>query len=228
MTTAMTISTFVQWMTMSDGRIYIISLSSTDGDRVLVRVLIENESGREETEFCLLREFAEKMNLEAGEIDSGEISEIEYFAEVTRAYFSACSSFAFTESSLKALERKLIQKGFDKNIACEAVEYLASRGFIDEAEIAKNRARVFLNKKWGRGRIFSKLNEEGFPKHAVECVRDELDKIDFAEICADLIKKKFGELPEDRREREKMYASLIRFGYSGSDIKAAMKIILEN
>ena len=40
--------------------------------------------------------------------------------------------------------------------------------------------------------------------------------------CVCLIEKKFGEIPADRAEREKMYAFLVRYGYNGDTIKAAI------
>ena len=210
---------------VSDSGIHIISMSAVDGERVVVRVLVENEAGSERIEFSLLVGFVEELGLELGEISGEKIAAIEHYAEITKAYFSACSSFAFCEGSLKSLERKLIQKGFDRDSSHEAIDILSSRGLVNEVEIAKSRVYVFLKKKWGKIRILSKLFEEGFPHSVIESVREELDEVDFAELCVEHIRKKYREIPDDRLGRQKMCASLVRYGYSQSDIREAFKLI---
>ena len=151
--------------------------------------------------------------------------EIEYCADVTKAYFSACSSFAFAPSSLRGLERKLIQKGFASDTAREAVGFISSRGVVDEAEVAIRRFELMIKKLWGRSRIISKLREEGFSSETVSSVDERFRDVDFAESCANLIKKKFGRVPKERQERDKMLASLTRYGYSATEIRKAISII---
>ena len=42
---------------------------------------------------------------------------------------------------------------------------------------------------------------------------------------AELIEKKYGGIPEDRHDRELMFASLTRMGYSSSDIRDAVRLL---
>ena len=67
------------------------------------------------------------------------------------------------------------------------------------------------------------MDEEGFSDECLDGVREYLSEIDFEELCAEHIEKKYGEVPTDRRELEKMYAALSRYGYSGSEIRSAIK-----
>ena len=85
--------------------------------------------------------------------------------------------------------------------------------------------RVFLSKKWGRNRILAKLREEGFSDGCLDSIKDYLSEIDFEELCAEYIQKKYGVIHDERRELEKMYAALSRYGYSGSEISSAIKKI---
>ncbi len=204
---------------------YVKSLASGDGGKAKVRVLIENRSGSEEIEFILLGEFVEELSLEIGEISEDIILDIERYAEVTKAYNSAVASLAFADSSCKALARKLAQKGFDRDIAEDAVGIALSRGLVDENRMVESRIRIFLGKRWGRGRILAKLREEGFSDDCLDKVREYLSEIDFEELCAEYIEKKYGKISDDRRELEKMYAALQRYGYSGSEIRSAIKRI---
>lgn len=210
--------------TFKDSGIHIISLVSGEGGRVKVRVLVENRSGSEEIEFSLLCELVEKLELSVGEISGDTLSEIERCAEITEAFFSACASFAFAEGSKKALSRKLLKKGFSKEATLAAIEIVDARGFVNESEIAFSRMRAFLAKRWGRGRIIAKLFEEGFEGSAIDSVNDALDEIDFPSACAAVIERKYGDIPADKRERDKMCASLSRLGYSLAEIRSAIKI----
>ncbi len=205
--------------------IRITSISATGGDKVTIKVLVSNPSGREDAEFTVMNVHADKLGLEIGEIDEELIPELEYYADVARAYSSACSSFAFSPSSLRSLSKKLIQKGFERDVVSDAIEALRGKGAINESELAIRRAQLLSEKLWGRSKILLKLHEDGFDGGAISCAMSALDDVDFASNCAELIRKRFGAIPEERRELDKMYASLSRMGFSSSDIRAAMSLL---
>ena len=205
--------------------IFIIEIESKDNGKVKISVSVRGVAGSEEHKFLLLSRLADKLSLSIGEIDGETLSLIEYYADVTRAFSSACASLDYTEGSLRSFERKLINKGFSRDVTADAVALLAETGFVNEAEIAQGRARVFVRKHWGRMRIFAKLREEGFADNSLDGVREYLSEIDFEELCAEHIEKKYGEIPTDRRELEKMYAALSRYGYSSGEIRAAVAIL---
>lgn len=205
--------------------IRLITAKPSGDERVILTISISNPSGSEETEMVLLSEHFHKMGITIGALDTEIMPELEYWSEVARAYASACSSFAYTPSSLSALEKKLVQKGFPKDIASDAIASVKARGFVDESQIALRRAQLCVEKKWGRSRVLMKLREEGFADQSLEAAREFLASVDFAENCAALIKRKFGNIPEDRHERELMYASLSRMGYSVSEIRAAQETL---
>lgn len=205
--------------------ISIMSISTCGSEKKTVRVLISNPSGREEVEFLLMNLHVEELGLSVGGLEEELLPELEYYAEVAKAYSSACSSFAFTQSSYSALFKKLLNKGFPKDICEEAIDCLKKTDFVREDEIALRRAQIFVEKRWGRGRIIMKLREEGFGDGSMSLAKDFLDETDFSAICAEHVLKKYGGVPEDDHERKLMYASLARMGFSSSDIKQALKII---
>ncbi len=202
-------------------RITAIVVSGTE--KKTVRVLVSNPSGREESEFSLLNAHADVLSLSVGEIGEEILSELEYFAEVANAYNSACSSFAFTPSSYSALFKKLLTKGYPKDVCADAIDCLKETGFVKEEEIALRRAQIFVDKRWGRSRIIMKLREEGFDDSVMDSARAFLEETDFPLVCAEHIRKKYGGVPEGDRERKLMYASLSRMGFSASDIRDAIK-----
>ena len=194
----------------------------------LVSVEVANDSGREKVEFVLLEELWQSLEIEIGNDINKKLSVIDSYSAITAAYLSACSSFAYVQSSFKALQRKLLGKGFSKEASREAIEIIRRRGFVDEGAIAHCRAELAVEKLWGRSRILAKLYEEGFPTEVIDEVSGYLDEVDFAENCERVINKKYPCLPSERKEHEKMYASLLRFGYSSSDIRKALANIHNN
>jgi SOS response regulatory protein OraA/RecX len=210
---------------VSANGVRITAIVPSGSDKKTVRVLVSNPSGSEEVEFIIMNAHVERLSLAVGEIDPVILPELEYFAEVAKAYSSACSSFAFAPSSFSALYKKLIGKGFPKDVCCDAIEFLKLAGFVKEGDIALRRAQIMVDKRWGRGRIIPKLREEGFSGDALDLAVEYMDSIDFGAICAEHIRKKFGEVPEDPHDRKLMYASLARMGFSSSDIKDALKLL---
>ena len=212
---------------ISDSGIHIISLVSNDGGLVKLRVLVENGAGSESVEFSLLDECVNELGLSIGDINGDIMPEIERSAEVTRAYLSACSSLAFADSSCRALERKLIQKGFARDIAEDAVGIVLSRELVNESNIVESRVRIFLQKRWGKMRIVAKLREEGFCDKAISHALNVLRDVDFAELCTEHLRRKYQVIPSDSREREKIYAALMRYGYASGEIRAAFKMLAD-
>ena len=202
--------------------ITVTSIRQPTPDAVSVGVEIISGENRRSESFLLLSEFFERLGIEVGELSGDGLCDVEFWSNVTEAYMSACRSFAFTPSSLSALRAKLISKGFERNVAGQAIEHLRSRGFVDEEEIALRRAEIFVSKLWGQTRIMAKLREEGFDDSVTDAVCNYLEDVDMVALCASLIEKKYGTVPSDRREREKMCGALYRYGYSPSEIKLAM------
>lgn len=203
----------------------ITAISPSGSEKVTVRVTVANPSGSEKVEFSIMKVHSERLELSIGEIEEEMLPELEYYAEVARAYSSACSSFAFSPSPLRSLLKKLVQKGFERDVATDAIEVLKDSGAINEHEMATRRAQLLSEKPWGRSRILMKLREDGFDDGAISCAMSALDEVDFASNCAELIRKRFGSIPKERQELDKMYASLSRMGFSSSDIRAAMSMV---
>ncbi len=207
---------------MADGRVSVSADIGCDGEC-------------ESAEFVLTDELFRSLELSGGSIPEcicekycllrEDLEALDFYASVSRAYISACASFAYSPGSYRGLLRKLVQKGFSRAVAEDAVELVRKKGFVDEESIARRRAELLAGKLWGRAKILSKLREEGFDAEAMSAALEYLGEVDFAENCAALIRKKYGDMPNDRREREKLYASLSRMGYSSSDIKKAAMLL---
>ncbi len=203
-------------------------------------------SGGEETELCFELsdgEHIEKKKLiitaemffELGfphfpcgkvEISCGKLDEIEYLAEKTAAIKRGLYILSFADNTKKSLVRKLILKGFSREIAADAADHLEKAGFINETEAAKALSRDMAEKKlYGPRRIAAALYEKGFSRDAVDRAMEELNA-DFHIICGKRIEAMGGKsLFADKAQKQKAVASLMRYGFSYDDIREGLKLL---
>ena len=132
----------------------------------------------------------------------------------------------YGDRSARRLTAGLTAKGISRETAEAAAAYLVRKGYIREEDTAARRAVQGLRKGWGPRRIREDLRAHGFEGDAVERAMASLEDVDFAEVCATVIRKKYGGLPggdESAGERRKMVAALMRLGYDMEHIRGAMR-----
>lgn len=210
-------------------RIEVISVSSlAEGAEILLTVkLIDEESGNyEKKKLSLFTEKYLELGLRRGSvIDVNTFDELERISEACRAIKKGSDLLSYAASSKKQLAQKLKRRGFDGARAEEAVDYLESAGMIDERENVRAAVSLSLKKLWGRKRIYCELIKKGYDR---SCVSEEVDIIDFEEFvenCKRLIAKRVNDIPSDPVELKKLINFLARYGYSFSEIKAALSAL---
>ena len=134
----------------------------------------------------------------------------------------------YGDRSARRLAISLTAKGVAREMADRAAEYLVRKGYIREEDTACQRVRQDLRKGWGPSRIREDLRALGFLPDAVEQALASLDEVDFAASCAEVLRKKYGEIPEDRSARQKMTAALMRLGYDSGHIREAVRMVLRD
>lgn len=132
----------------------------------------------------------------------------------------------YGDKSARRLAYKLNAKGIDRETATAAAAYLSEKGYIREDDTARLRAEQGVRKGWGLRRICEDLRAQGFTADAVEDAVEALSEVDFTENCAAVIRKKYGDVPEERPARQKMVAALMRLGYDSEEIREAMRMLL--
>ena len=143
--------------------------------------------------------------------------------EIEKAKQKGLLLLGYGALSAKATKVKLMQKGFAEEVADEAVEYLIEKKYIDENRDALRLSESLIRKKYGKRRILSAIAAKGYGEDAIASAEDFLESIDFIELCRDLIKIKFKEMPKDRAEMQKAIAKLVALGYNVSEIKSALR-----
>lgn len=120
--------------------------------------------------------------------------------------------------SEKELEKKLRDKGFPTPVIKEALENLSDLKYLNDASFAMGWARnLAVNKLWGNRKISAGLQEKGVAARliadAIASVRQELSE---EEAIAILIRKKTSKKTDaalDRKEKQRIFASLMGRGF---------------
>ncbi len=174
----------------------------------------------------LLPEQYADLGVKAGEITAERADELIEAGRLCGAIRRGAALLGYGDQSARKLAYKLTAKGIDRETAASAVAYLAAKGYIRESGTAALRAQQGVGKLWGPRRIREDLRAQGFTPDAVEEALDALSEVDWAENCAAAIRKKYGEVPADKAERQKLTAAVMRLGYDSDTARQAMRMLL--
>lgn len=126
------------------------------------------------------------------------------------------------DRTVSEVSQRLQRRGVSEELTARAVQTLADQGFLDDARFA----RLFVADKrtleqWGSERIRRGLLLRGIDRHlaeealAVEPAPELADEEPESELARalTLLRRRFPEPPEDRRERNRALGMLMRKGY---------------
>ena len=155
--------------------------------------------------------------LDVGEEFSEEEADSLFDAGLTCAVeLKAVGYLARAEQSRFGLNRKLIEKKFDKKYVEAALTYLESRGYLSDQRFATawlNTRKI--NHYEGRSRLAAELASRGIARDVANKALDEF----FTENDEDEICRKAYEKLSKSKSGEKLTAALIRQGFSMKQIK---------
>ena len=124
------------------------------------------------------------------------------------------------QMSRRELGAKLRDKGVDDETAAWCVDWITEHGFIDEESYAAAIARHYAAKGYGEGRVRQELMRRGIPRElfddAFAAMPEGDEKLD--RFIAARLRD-----PDDRGEVRKLSAALYRRGYSGEEIREALR-----
>ncbi len=167
------------------------------------------------------------MGLKEGmEITPAQLEELRVRTDTVKAREKAYQLLSYRDYSKKELIDRLENK-----VEHEVAETVAGRieelGYLDDAEYAGKLARSLSREKMLSGRsIRRELSLRGISPELAEEAMDQLEEDD-AERLVRLIRRKFARKLTDEAGMRRVYAALLRRGYSHSDVRAALKQYLE-
>lgn len=189
----------------------------------ILQISIEIKYGEniEKKSFKILAEQYLSLRPSNGEISREDYELLEKASQVCDAYLRGLNILSFGSNTPRTLILKLRRRGFDEATAQTAVQMITDNGYISGDELSREVERC-LSKLWGRRRILAHLHTKGYEEEAISDADRELDNIDFGENCLRLLWKKYDDIPSEPKERQKIVASMLRYGYSMSEIKFAI------
>ena len=179
--------------------------------------------------FCgLNKETAILFKLKPGqEVDEEEIQKALEVSEVKSAFEKASDYLSSRMHSKKELFDKLVKKGYEKYIASKAIEKLEEYHYIDDSLFAKE--FILQNSKLSKKMLENKLFSKGVANDIIQNELKEKSDDEEIELC-EAFAKKYIKSKDINKEngKQKMFASLMRKGFSFETIKKATKNILSS
>ncbi len=200
-------------------------MSQNAGSEVSLRIALENGEHREQKSLLITMEQYCELKPQKGQISEEMYDRLELASEFCHALRTGENLLSYGPNSQKTLTRKLMQRGFSREVSNSASEKLCEMGLIDECADVRREVEKCLKKLWGAKRISAHLWSKGFSPEAIATMPDLIADVDFSKNCAKLIVKHYGGVPSDGDELRRMTAGLSRYGYSLGEIKAGMKLV---
>lgn len=173
------------------------------------------------------------MGVSVGSISVEEAARLTEAGQLCRAIRKGMELLGYGDLSVRRMVWKLTVRGADRETAAGAAAYLKGKGFLREESAAERRAEQGARKLWGPRRIRQDLMAQGYEEAAVQAAMEALsdpenpESTDYIANCATLIRKKYGEVPADRQERQRMLAGLTRLGYTYEQVREAARMVSE-
>jgi len=162
---------------------------------------------------------------EQGEITEEIISRIKAEVLVKRAKMRAMHLLNEMARTEEQLRQKLKQNGYPEDVIDSAVAYVKSFGYINDEAYIRNFVESRKGKK-SRREIYALLGQKGLNQETVETVLDEMyEEHSDQEAIREILRKKHWDSEEsDIKEKQKIYAYLVRKGFRYEDIRQVIQV----
>lgn len=183
-----------------------------------VRLILENGA-----ETLIDIDTAKNHCLKAGcEITEEKLAEIEYESQYERAKSRALWYLDRADHTEKALYNKLLRAGFDKKASAAVIARLSELDVINDERFAENFAERCASANVSKREALTKMLGKGVPYDTAKAALDGTETDEEAQIAAVIAKKYVNKLSQENGT-QKVYAALIRKGFSFSAVKNALK-----
>ena len=141
------------------------------------------------------------------------------------AYQQALGLLVRRERSRAELSRKLHERGVEPAEAEATVDRLAGQGYQDDDRFAGALARTRAAAGYGPQRIRMELNQHGIRGEAQDAALETCE-IDWSASALDLLNRRYSPAQlDDRGQRHKALALLLRRGFDQDTAHAAIEVV---
>lgn len=200
----------MQILNIQKDKLHLTKISLSNGEEVL----IDNDVCRDNY-------------LKKGDkISEEKLNDLVFQSQYQRAKSRAVWYLDRKDRTAKDLYNKLCLAGFDKKASSKVIARLQEVGLVDDLRFAENYASRLMEGNVSKREALQKMLQKGVPYDIAKDVLAECDSDEGAQIEA-LINKKYRTKLIVEGGKEKVYAALIRKGFSYEAVKNALKNYIE-
>ena len=159
-------------------------------------------------------------------ITEEKLNELVFESQYQRAKSRAVWYLDRKDRTSKDLYNKLCLAGFDKKASAKVIARLSEVGLIDDRRFAENYANRLMECNVSKREALQKMLQKGVPYDMAKEVLSESEADENEQITA-LLEKKYRTRLMSDGGAEKVYAALIRKGFSYDAVKVALKNFIE-
>ncbi len=161
------------------------------------------------------------------EITEEDFKNLKFQSDYVRAKSRALWYLDRMDYSEKALFDKLVLKGFDKKASSAVIAKFVELGLLDDRRFGERLCEKLLNSGSSKRAAMQKMYQKGLTYDLCRELLEENDS-DEEDAILKLIEKKYAQKLEDKENYQKVYAALVRRGFSYGDVSRALKKYLED
>ena len=124
--------------------------------------------------------------------------------------------------SEKTLYEKIVAGGIRSSAAARAIARIKELGLIDDRKLASRLAEQMSDANISKREAYAKLYQKGIPTDIIKAALEETEFDELSQIEA-VIQKKYRNKMSDADGIQKVYAALIRKGFSYSAVREKIK-----
>jgi regulatory protein len=159
------------------------------------------------------------------EIDEAELQQIRQSAEIGNAHDKALNYLDLRRRSIKELHDYLRRKEYEPEVINQVVDRLMRANLLNDEEFARAwvRDRLLLKPKSKRA-LSVELAQKGISRSVIDAVLIEMEEGSEQRALEEAVSRKLRQTKYATRVNDdKLIASLVREGYSYSDIKNCLR-----
>jgi len=156
------------------------------------------------------------------EISEENLGKLIFESQFSRAKSRALWYLDRMDYTEKKLYDKLISKGFHKKAVAAVLANLTEKGIVDDRRYAERFAEKLMDANVSKREALSKMLCRGLPLTLSREVLEEY-KVEESDALAKLIETKYAAKLKSENGYQKVYAALVRKGFSYSEVRSALK-----
>lgn len=161
------------------------------------------------------------------EIEVELLEKLKFQSDYVRAKSRALWYLDRMDYSEKALFNKLVEKGFDKKASSAVIAKLLELGLIDDRRYGERLAEKLLTAGNSKRAAMQKMYAKGLPYDLCKELL-ETSEVDEETALLKLIETKYYSKLQNKDNFPKVYAALVRRGFSYSTVRSALKKYTED